>query len=314
LLTKKKKKSEKEKKKTAGQTGDYYQLDLEPDEVRLGLMPNGPLHHIAKSWLSVFFHMVGDQIPNSIEIHLETQEKIEIWAEYVWDMYTLGEYEALCYSKLLELWDLVFPHVKIRVYKAVTGKCTICAVLSDLRKKHHSTVMRKLVTTLHAFHRIMYMGERSVYYKKVYDAMTDPTSFFSGISDGMAQSHTQLPWLSNQKSLTSNFGLHLQGFLEHGQWFRIYISFENVAHDANLAIECMLQTLERRMDANDGRLPDTLYFEVDGGSENVNRWTYFISELLVARRLTKRIFITRLPVGHTHEDIDGTSYAAIRSH
>jgi hypothetical protein len=28
-LTKKKKKSEKEKKKTAGQTGDYYQLDLE---------------------------------------------------------------------------------------------------------------------------------------------------------------------------------------------------------------------------------------------------------------------------------------------
>jgi hypothetical protein len=84
-------------------------------------------------------------------------------------------------------------------------------VLSDLRKKYQSKEMRKHVTTLHAFHRIMYMGERSVYYKKVYDAMTDPLHFFSGIQDGMSQSHTQLPWLSNQKALTANFGLHLQG-------------------------------------------------------------------------------------------------------
>jgi hypothetical protein len=29
-----------------------------------------------------------------------------------------------------------------------------------------------------------------------------------------------------------------------------------------------------------------------------------ICELLVARRLTKKVVLTRLPVGHTHEDID----------
>jgi hypothetical protein len=115
----------KKNKKTGGQAGDYDHLLLDPEEVRVGLMPNGQMHHLAKAWMSVFFQMVGDQIPNSNEIHLETQDKLEIWAEYVWDMHFLGEYEALCYTKFLELWDLVFPHVRIRVYKAVTGKCTI---------------------------------------------------------------------------------------------------------------------------------------------------------------------------------------------
>ena len=212
-LTKKPKKSKKKKAgevQEVGENDHLRDLVLTPEEVRVGLMPNGPMHHLAKAWMSVFFHMVGDQIPNSDEIHLETQEKLEIWAEYVWDMFFLGEYEALCYSKFLELWDLVFPHVKIRVYKAVTGKCTVCAVLSDLRKKYHAKDVRRLVTTLHALHRIMYMGERSVYYKKVFDAMTDPLNFFSAIFDGMSQSHTQLPWLSNLKALTAYFGLHLQ--------------------------------------------------------------------------------------------------------
>ena len=112
---------------------------------------------------------------------------------------------------------------------------------------------------------------------------------------------------TQQQLICSCLIVDFAGAIEHGQFFRIYLSYENVAHDANLAIECLLLTLERRMAANGGRLPDTLYLQIDGGSENVNRWIFFIAELLVARRLTQRIFITRLPVGHTHEDIDGRS-------
>ena len=205
-------KATKKKKKKGEAPGVYDYLELDEEEIRIGmLMANGPMNHLARAWMSVFFAMVGDQIPNSNEIHLETQEKLEIWAEYVWDMFHLFEDNALCYSKFLDLWDTVFPHVKIRVYKDVTGKCTVCAVLSDLRKKFHSRAMRRLVTTLHAFHRVMYMGERSVYYKKAFDAMTDPINYWSSIFDGMSQSHTQLPWLSNLKALTSSFNMHLQG-------------------------------------------------------------------------------------------------------
>lgn len=43
---------------------------------------------------------------------------------------------------------------------------------------------------------------------------------------------------------------------------------------------------------------------MDGGSENTAKAALAICELLVARRLTRRIVLTRLLVGHTHEDID----------
>jgi len=44
--------------------------------------------------------------------------------------------------------------------------------------------------------------------------------------------------------------------------------------------------------------------KVDGGSENTAKAALAICELLVARRLTRRVVLTRLLVGHTHEDID----------
>lgn len=51
-------------------------------------------------------------------------------------------------------------------------------------------------------------------------------------------------------------------------------------------------------------MPDTIYYQVDGGVENVAKTAIVLMELLVARRLTRTIILTRLMVGHTHEDID----------
>jgi hypothetical protein len=53
-----------------------------------------------------------------------------------------------------------------------------------------------------------------------------------------------------------------------------------------------------------GRLPDTLYWQIDGGGENANATVIAYAELIVIKNLCKKIVITRLPVGHTHEDID----------
>jgi hypothetical protein len=63
--------------------------------------------------------------------------------------------------------------------------------------------------------------------------------------------------------------------------------------------------LERRIKtSSDNKLPKTLFFQIDGGSENANVYLIAICELLVSKRLTSKIYLTRLPVGHTHEDID----------
>ena len=64
--------------------------------------------------------------------------------------------------------------------------------------------------------------------------------------------------------------------------------------------------LEDRAHKNGGELPETIYHQIDGGSENAcNAWLA-IAELIIAQRLTnvQKIFLTRLCVGHTHEDID----------
>ena len=61
--------------------------------------------------------------------------------------------------------------------------------------------------------------------------------------------------------------------------------------------------LERRVKKYN-KLPDTLFYQIDGGSENANVYLIAMCELIVSKRLTSRIYLTRLPVGHTHEDID----------
>jgi hypothetical protein len=45
-------------------------------------------------------------------------------------------------------------------------------------------------------------------------------------------------------------------------------------------------------------------WQVDGGSENANQWVLHHLEHLVSKRVAREIWYTRLPTGHTHDDID----------
>jgi hypothetical protein len=80
-------------------------------------------------------------------------------------------------------------------------------------------------------------------------------------------------------------------------------SFHNLRHDGNLSVYCWLDSLEKRL-KEDGTLPDTIYYQVDGGPDAICTLVLCVAELLVAKGLCKRVVVTRLPVGHTHEDID----------
>ena len=55
---------------------------------------------------------------------------------------------------------------------------------------------------------------------------------------------------------------------------------------------------------SEGKLPQTIYHQIVGGSENIALAWFGLCELIVARRLCKRLVLTRLMKGHTHEDID----------
>ena len=76
-----------------------------------------------------------------------------------------------------------------------------------------------------------------------------------------------------------------------------------VRKSANLTIHVILDQIERYKKKH-RRFPRKLYMQVDGGAENANSDVIAYMEYLVVLRIIPEIYITRLPVGHTHEDID----------
>jgi hypothetical protein len=68
-------------------------------------------------------------------------------------------------------------------------------------------------------------------------------------------------------------------------------------------LQTFLHSFEERLKAS-RHPPDIVFVQIDGGAENVAKTVLAMMELLIAHRVTKKIVLCRLPVGHTHEDID----------
>lgn len=145
-------------------------------------------------------------------------------------------------------------------FLCLAGKCMTCAHLAHLRRKYKGVNERRYITMLHLYHKGMYMGERIEYSKRRNNAEREPDVFCSMISDGMAQNHCKLPWWSNNKDVTPMVQ-HLQGVLNHGRFFNVYRTFDNISNGANLAMYCFLSSLEE-VYLKEGKLPDTVYHQV----------------------------------------------------
>ena len=93
-------------------------------------------------------------------------------------------------------------------------------------------------------------------------------------------------------------------FIIYFSGLTLYNTFNNIAKGSDLTTYCILSTIEDWQTRHGGKMPETIYLQIDGGSENANKYVIAMCELMCAKRLAKDIWITRLPVGHTHSDID----------
>ena len=104
---------------------------ISDDQIASMVIPNTPSSLSCYAWMHDHFELVGDAMPNlDGEIHLEPTEIQIIWHEYHDDMVNSGSLVLQC-DQFASMWRVCFQHVKIREFKAVTGKCETCAKLSE---------------------------------------------------------------------------------------------------------------------------------------------------------------------------------------
>jgi len=149
--------------------------------------------------------------------------------------------------------------------------------------------------------------ERSAYVHKRQLAQEHPDLYMSLIIDGMSQDHCVLPYCANKVAKNVILKQKIIGAKQHGFARSFYRTFPHVSSGSNVAIEVLLHEIEKRMQhcKETGKtMPDVLFLQIDGGPENTSRAFYGMLDQLVQNKVFKRIEVCRLPVGHTHDDID----------
>jgi hypothetical protein len=261
----------------------------------------------AKVWMDEYFSRYESQ-PNCSEIHVDATWKKTIYEEYKNDVlkYQTAGQKPISLSQFKILWKSCFNFVKIRKIKRVSGKCWTCSYINELRNMHKGKEYNDAAKSLMIMHRGgNYMLERLEYRRRVAEAMyLSPNKVMSTIIDGASQNHCQIPHRATLVDFHDGLKQHIEGCLTHGHQLTIYRSFPTVDADSDFTIYCLLKELSKWTRANNDEYPETWYIQIDGGSENANKYLLAALEWLVIKRFVKKILLTRLPVGHTHEDID----------
>ena len=119
----------------------------------------------------------------------------------------------------------------------------------------------------------------------------------------MDQAHSVCPYRGTQKGMTHPLTQGLTAVKEHGHGVTFYRSLDHVSKGKSSTAFIILLKLEEWFQRN-GYFPEEMCIQLDGGSENANAVVLGLLEVLVAKRICRKITFTRLPTGHAHEDID----------
>ena len=266
----------------------------------------------AYMWFYKFISLVGDNAPNrkdKIQIPgIYTQESIHaIYKHHILTWYTGNEHEPLDLRSFEEMWHNIFPNVSITKYCQVSGKCYHCHSLYERQEVFTCEEDLENIRKLATIHKIMIEMQRGAYMRNRELAQSHPNLYMSLIMDGMSQDHCILPFLAQQDKNNIVVKQKIIGAKQHGFSKTIYRLFPHVNTGGNVACEVLLHEIEKRIDyciENNLPFPRWLFLQIDGGSENTSRTFYALCEDLVRQGVFDRIEAARLPVGHTHEDID----------
>lgn len=275
-------------------------------------------------WLNEFFDINCDRPPNKTENRCElpasTYSKLSIYNLYKKHCQMLidDSQKPISVSSFYKLWRNIFPNVVIVRYLAVSGKCSICAEIYAMDEQCSTLEHMEDLMKIKIYHRQYVQSFKKSYYDHRRLAQLYPEQYMSLISDGMQQDHTKNPYFANQKTNSTVVSQHIQGIKDHFLGKAAYRSFPHVEGGFNINAHVILCEIMKRLDyclEKDICFPRTLFLQVDGGAENTAKAMFGLCEFLVDMEVFDKIELSRLPVGHTHEDIDamfGTIWTHLR--
>jgi hypothetical protein len=255
---------------------------------------------------------------------LDSIEKEEVYEIYLADpIVEDAGTTRYSYSQFTTLWKKAFPKVKIRKFKNVAGKCDNCEQFKYLMKHLKKRSSRRIIRQYRLLHRNYYMGEKLMYYLRRQEAKNSNNEILSLIIDKQSTYHTVVPYGGDAKDFPDPFALSNYGVINHTNGeTRFYVTYPTVASGNSIVLHCILCEIERFIKNNNGRKPKKIYVQLDGiditiyniylkylfiikgALDNTANATIGMFEHIVLQGICPEIYVYRLPVGHTHEDID----------
>ena len=197
----------------------------------------------------------------------------------------------------------------IRLHKWLKfSLCDDCVRFREERKRTADPKKLEAIRKEELQHRCFIRGERRSYMDRREEA-ADPVKrdhVMSIIIDGADQAAYGLPYhCTTTHSVQGKHKIkgHLMGAIVHGRGVYGFVGVDNVKYGTNVTIETLHRILLDQ--AKRGPLPDHLYLQLDNTAKQCkSRFLLGWLGCLVKWGVFKNIYVSFLPVGHTHEDID----------
>eukprot|EP00300_Choanocystis_sp_HF-7_P005828 c14299_g1_i2.p1 GENE.c14299_g1_i2~~c14299_g1_i2.p1 ORF type:complete len:828 (+),score=117.56 c14299_g1_i2:197-2680(+) len=266
------------------------------------------------SWIQQWGRETGEQdaSPKDYDIVLDPFDISEVYSEYAkqfqWTVFGADAHpvSSTQFRRIFAKW-MNDERVRVRQKKNITTKCDVCEDLKTRRQASPTKDKYEEVKRDSAKHRAFVRAIRACYRQDCVRARNDP--YFAVVAfDGSDQQSTHVPlhWAKSQRGEYEENGVvsqKIQLNLKHGlpDQMDFYCFTPKTVQGMNLAMSCLYDSL-RCLSPQ----VEEVRLQCDGGPENLNYSLFCLCGTLVASGIFKTILINRLPVGHTHNDVDAS--------
>lgn len=259
----------------------------------------------AMAWLEEYAKASGDVMPESGDIHLPDARWKHVWTKMSAALKSHGDIPPTT-GQFIKAAKKHLPGVKIVKVKRF-ARCTICDKLDTLIGKSSGEI-RDFYVKEKDSHIRWQQRERNKYYKHREKARSFRSKHkcLSIAIDSMDHTKTSIPKRPRDDKDAEHCNkliTHITGVLIHGRnpGAIAYTWYDRFPAGSDVVSTILLDAISRI----EGPLPPTLYLQLDNcWRENKNKYILGLSSLLVEEGIFRKVKISFLPKGHTHDDPD----------